>query len=139
MKSFIVLLSIVAATLAQGISIAEPSVGKNITAGQKTTVSVMKPDTLTGSTEIGVSIALQHCSQTPCEDASEDLGEILYAGPFNPQRASDNEGQPMQNFTVTIPAGFPTGPAVISVPHANLVGAGPYFSTQIANVTVVIS
>lgn len=43
MQFIVVLLSFVAATLAQGISIAAPSVGRNITAGQQTTVSVMKP------------------------------------------------------------------------------------------------
>ncbi|KAI5120389.1 hypothetical protein M0805_000169 [Coniferiporia weirii] len=139
MKFFAVLLSLAAATLAQRVTISTPAANQTLTAGQNITVSVAKFDSLTGSTEVGIAITLEHCSQTPCEDASERLGDILYAGAYNPQRGPGNEGQPAQNFTVAIPAGFPTGPAVISVPHANLLGAGPFFFTEIQNVTVVIA
>ena len=82
---------------------------------------------MTGSTDIGIAITLQHCTQNPCADVSEDLGSILYAGAFNPQFEQDGVafGEPHENFTVQIPAGFQTGTAVLSVPHSVLIGVSP--------------
>ncbi|EJD05317.1 uncharacterized protein FOMMEDRAFT_78189 [Fomitiporia mediterranea MF3/22] len=139
MRAFTVLLSLAGAALAQRISIGAPSAGQTLTGGKDTSVSVLKGDTLTGSTEIGVSILIHHCTQSPCEDASEQMGSILYSGSFNPQRGPGFFGEPVQNFTVTIPDGFQPGPAVLSVAHANLVGAGPFLFSEVANVTVNVA
>lgn len=79
-------------------------------------------DTLTGSTEIGIAISIQHCSQNPCEDVTERLGDTLFAGAFNPQFRVNDTGPPFQNYTVTVPSGFQTGPAALSVTHATLIG-----------------
>ena len=89
-------------------------------------------DTLTGSTEIGIAISLQHCTQNPCEDVTERLGDTLFAGPFNPQFQPPDNGPPFQNYTVTVPSGFPTGLAALSVTHATLIGVRPktLFSTS---------
>ncbi|KAI5116835.1 hypothetical protein M0805_009605 [Coniferiporia weirii] len=128
-----------AATLAQRVSIFDPSMNQSLTPGQNITVSVVKFDSLTGSTEIGIGIALHHCNEIPCEDASEQLGSILYTGPFVPERGAGDEGQPYQNFSIAIPSSFLPGPAVLSIAHANLVGAGPFLNTEIVNVTINIA
>lgn len=87
-----------------------------------------KQDALTGSTEVGIAITLKHCTQNPCEDTSEALGSVLYSGPYNPQFGPGMGGQPYQNFTLTIPGGIQSGPAVLSVAHANLIGVSGIFS-----------
>ncbi|KAH8112257.1 hypothetical protein DFH11DRAFT_1608864 [Phellopilus nigrolimitatus] len=126
MQVLFVLFSLIAAALAQRISLGSPSAGQTLSAGQSTTVQVFKPDSLSGSTEIGIAITLQKCSQTPCPDESQTLGN------------GGNAVQPFQNFTVTVPSGF-SGPAVLSVAHANLIGAGPSLFTEITNVTVTVT
>jgi hypothetical protein len=51
------------------------------------------------------------------------MGNVLYAGGYNPQfNPSDPESQPFQNFTVTIPAYLPAGPATLGVAHFSLIG-----------------
>jgi len=138
MRSFIVVLSLALAAFGQGAAIGAPTAGQTLVAGDNTTVIVERPDSLTGSSEIGIGITLHHCVQNPCEDATEDLGDILYNGAFNPQFQSTGPRTPYQNFSVAIPSGFPAGLAVLSVPHSSLVGAGPFVLNQIINVTVNI-
>ncbi|PAV17831.1 hypothetical protein PNOK_0631700 [Pyrrhoderma noxium] len=139
MKFVAVLCSLVAAVAAQRAFIGEPQSSDTWTAGHDELVSVVKPDALTGSTEVGIAITLKHCIQNPCEDASEALGSVLYSGPYNPQFGPGMGGQPYQNFTLTIPGGIQSGPAVLSVAHANLIGAGPFFFTEITNTTINIA
>lgn len=139
MKVFAVLCSLVAAAAAQRAFIGEPQSGDTLTAGNDELISIVKPNALTGSTEVGIAITIKHCSQNPCEDTSEALGAVLYSGPYNPQFGPGMGGQPYENFTLTIPGGIGSGPAVLSVAHANLVGAGPFFFTEISNTTINIA
>ena len=76
-------------------------------------------------TEVGIAITLHHCSQTPCENAIDSLGFVLYTGPFNPQRTSPTT-QPVQSFPVVIPTSFDSGSAVLSVVHSQLVGVSNF-------------
>lgn len=144
MRSVFVAVALAVSALAQSVHIAIPTAGQTLQAGSNITVAVAKPvslllscflphfvhsyvsskATLTGSSDIGIGITLHHCSQNPCESAVEVLGSILYAGAFHAQRFADGVefGEPHENFTVQIPAGFQPGPAVLSVPHSVLVG-----------------
>jgi len=140
MKSIFAVLALAASALAQGINIFSPTAGQSIVAGTGAEVVVAKGDTLTGSTDIGVAVLIHHCNQSPCEDATEQLGEIFYAGAFSPQRSPGMaNGEPFQSFFASVPIDFPKGPAVLSVPHAVLIGAGPFFDNEIVNVTINIS
>ena len=47
---------------------------------------------------------------------------MLFAGPYAPQAATPGGTTLVQNYTVTIPSDFPSGPALLSVPHFVLVG-----------------
>jgi len=140
MKFILAVLALAASAYAQSVSIAGPTSGQNVNAGQGATVIIQKGDSITPSTEIGVAIALHHCTQSPCEDASQDIGTVLYSGPFSPQRPTGSpglsSGAPFQSFGVTIPQDFAKGPAVFTVVHSSLIGAGPFFSNEFKNVTV---
>ncbi|KLO18608.1 hypothetical protein SCHPADRAFT_819719 [Schizopora paradoxa] len=140
MKVIFTVLALAASAFAQSVSIAGPTAGQDLNAGQGATVIIQKGDSITPSTEIGVAISLHHCTQSPCEDATQALGTTLYSGPFNPQRPTGSpglaSGAPFQSFGVTIPQDFAKGDAVVSVVHSSLIGAGPFFSTEFKNVTV---
>ncbi|KAJ7023070.1 hypothetical protein C8F04DRAFT_970561 [Mycena alexandri] len=108
---------------AQSAAIGAPADGSSVQAGSNITVEVDRPDTLTGSTEVAVVIGFLSCNGRPaCPAASEVLGSILYNGPFNPQFVTGVSRPPHQNFTVTIPSTFPSGPAQLAVSHFSLVG-----------------
>jgi len=80
-------------------------------------------DTLTGSEEIAIVIAIQSCPSGNCLPVSEDMGTVLYEGPFNPQFGS-GAYDPYEDFSVQLPASFPTGQAQLGLAHFSLVGVG---------------
>ena len=77
----------------------------------------------------------------PCFPPADALGTILFNGPFNPQF----ENLPPlfvqhENYTVTVPASLPTGPAQLSVFHVALVGvSGVYFQLINIEFTLILS
>ncbi|KAI0337054.1 hypothetical protein BDW22DRAFT_1340557 [Trametopsis cervina] len=146
MKFFSLVLPLVVAVAAaaQGIAIGAPAPGSTLTHGQNITVEVDKPNSLTGSTDVAIVIALRSCTifqSSSCDqfDPSEVLGNILYYGPYSPNY-QNVPGQgfkpPYQNFTVNVPNAFQPGPAVLSVSHFVLLGAGPQAILDIVNTTV---
>ncbi|KAL4784899.1 hypothetical protein BJX76DRAFT_356635 [Aspergillus varians] len=139
MKPFAILASLAATALAQNAFVNLPD-GDQLPAGDQVTVQVTRPNSLTGSREIGVAIGLQSCPTSPCQPSDSVLGVALYTGSFNPQyHGSSGAGVPYENFTVTIPEDTPRGRAVVGVAHAALVGAvsGPLFEVVTANATIV--
>jgi len=138
MKVAFALLALAASAVAQTVSIATPMAGQALSKGQSVEVQVVEPIAQQAVTEIGIAITLYPCSQTPCEDANDSLGTVLYTGPYNPQRTSPTT-QPVQGFSVVIPSSFESGPALFSVVHSSLVGAGPNFANEIVNVDVNIA
>ncbi|KAI5120384.1 hypothetical protein M0805_000164 [Coniferiporia weirii] len=139
LKLFVVLAYIFAVAFAQRVSIGSPESNQTFHAGQEMTVSVAKPDSLSGSTEVGVGITLHHCTQSPCEDVTQALGYVLYSGAYDPQPTTSSHGSPAQNFSIYIPEKFAAGAAVLSVAHASLAGAGPYLFTEIVSMPVNIA
>ena len=91
-------------------------------------------DTLTNSQDISVAIGLLSCAgRAPpgtCDgiDPTQELGTVLFAGPYAPQVAVPGGTTLVQNYTVTIPSDFPSGPALLSVPHFVLVGVRTFSS-----------
>ena len=58
-------------------------------------------------------------------DPSQDLGAILYNGPYDPQLQNNGAGgkPPYQNFSVQVPPSFTSGEEIALVAtHLNLVG-----------------
>jgi hypothetical protein len=70
---------------------------------------------------MGVAIGLSSCASSPCRDADDVLGTILYNGPFNPVYHEHNL-PPYENFTVTVPASATLGKSQINIAHAALIG-----------------
>ena len=71
-----------------------------------------------------VVVGLRHCDDNPCEVGG--LGEVYYAGTFNPSYQPPVEIGVYQNFSVTVDTSFEAGPAVISVPYAMLIGVSVF-------------
>ncbi|KAK7048628.1 hypothetical protein R3P38DRAFT_2870530 [Favolaschia claudopus] len=106
----------VAAVWAQASHIGFPAPGTTLHFGTNFTLQLVRPNSIQGSTEVGIAIGLLGCpiSQGPaCPSPAGQLGQILYTGPFNPTI------HPMamfyESFTLTVPtADFsPAGPAPI--------------------------
>ncbi|KAF7428750.1 hypothetical protein PC9H_007982 [Pleurotus ostreatus] len=135
------LFSLLSVSLAQSIMIGFPKPSANITAGSNFTVEVDRPNSLTGSTEVGIAINIQPCAaRGECIPPEDLLGFTLYAGSYNPQfHTNVSFGlPPHQNFTVALPSSFAKGTALLSVTHLSLVGAGPFPLFEIRNATVNI-
>lgn len=139
--SIILALSFALVVFAQSISIGAPLHDTTLTAGQNFTIEVDRPvrrrllrshsgcltsneqNSITGSSEAGIVIALRACTSTPCSHMPSDkaLGTVLYAGPYLPKLyAAFNP--PHDNFSVYLPETFEKGTAQINVVHYALVG-----------------
>lgn len=80
-------------------------------------------NSLTGSQEVAVVIAMNSCTSTSCLSPDEVMGHVLYNGPYDPQyQTGEEEKPPHQNFTVTVPSSMTSGPVILSVTHLTLVG-----------------
>ncbi|KAL2842898.1 hypothetical protein BJY01DRAFT_199413 [Aspergillus pseudoustus] len=137
MKTF-AFLSLAATALAQSVSVSLPAAQSNqIQAGSDLVVQVIRPNSLTGSEEIGVAIGIRNCPTLPCAPAESVLGTVLYNGPYDPEY-HEVGNQPYENFTVTVPETLQTGRAIIGVAHATLIGAGPWPFLEVVNVTATV-
>ncbi|KAH7910753.1 hypothetical protein BJ138DRAFT_1101590 [Hygrophoropsis aurantiaca] len=116
-----------------------PVAGTTLVAGSNYTFQVGMPDQPTTDDEIAIAIGLISCPNGQCPYPDyEALGQVLYQGPFDPQFGPAYYNL-YQNFTVQIPASFPTGQALLGAVHFVLIGAeySPYI--EAINETVYIS
>ncbi|KAJ5744908.1 hypothetical protein N7533_009778 [Penicillium manginii] len=134
MQYSMIIASILSVTLAQKVAIGAPARGAQVEAGSEVTVQVQRPNTLTGSAEIGIAVAIGSNNANP----NEQLGNVLYKGIFEPELHERNLPA-YQNVTVTVPAQSTKGYARINVAHAGLVGAGnsPFLETVTWPITIV--
>ncbi|KAF5348506.1 hypothetical protein D9756_009646 [Leucocoprinus leucothites] len=140
MKVFAALLASLAAVVsAQNVMIGAPSNGAQLTAGESTVVQIKLPPSLTSVTQVSVVIGIAPCFSNFCPPPSDQMGNLLYSGPYDPQR-DPNSGSIViyQNFTVTIPSHIPEGPAVLGVAHFYLLGAALIPTLETQSVSVVI-
>ncbi|OCH88448.1 hypothetical protein OBBRIDRAFT_795216 [Obba rivulosa] len=145
MKSFVVALGLAASVFAQSIQIGAPVEFSSITPGTNITVEVDRPDTLTGSQEVAIVIALNSCVGPGLDgscasfDVTQDLGTVLYSGPYDPE-FHDVPGlpnkPPYQNFSVQVPSSLPQGEAALTVSHFSLIGLGPFPNLEVKNITL---
>ncbi|KAF7368817.1 hypothetical protein MVEN_00206900 [Mycena venus] len=119
-NSLLVSATIAASTL--GKTIGSPAKGTTVKAGSNITVQVNGARVNQSTIEAAVVIGLLSCSP-PCPPPGEQLGKILYNGPYFPFIHLVGIGpfgtRIYQNLTVTIPADTPAGPAQLSVTQAN--------------------
>ncbi|PIL22940.1 hypothetical protein GSI_15636 [Ganoderma sinense ZZ0214-1] len=132
-----------ALSTAQNVFIYAPPPQSTFAPGESFVVDIDRPDTLTGSRDVSVAIGLLSCASRgapagTCDgiDSAWMMGDILYAGPYAP--VAPTGGNANQNFTVTVPADFELGPAVLAVAHFTLVGELFWPSLEVLNETVYI-
>ncbi|KAJ7769221.1 hypothetical protein DFH07DRAFT_954460 [Mycena maculata] len=127
----------VAAVCAQSISIGAPATGSLVVSRSTTTVEVDKPESLTPSDDVAIVIAMLNCgSSSPCSPPSEQLGSVLFQGPYSAQIQTPPK-PPGENFTVTLPD-FGSTTVQLAVVHLILVEAGPHVVLDIANITLAM-
>jgi hypothetical protein len=138
--SFILALALPILALAQNVVISYPPEGQLIVPGEDFIVKVSLPvrlcypiitystadlcatqGSLTGSTQVSVAIGVASCASAPCRSPADILGDVVYSGPYTPIAYSNVEPE-YQNFTVSVPNGFPVGPAQLNIAHFYLVG-----------------
>ena len=138
--SFILALALPILSLAQNVVITYPPDGQSIVPGEDFTVQISLPvrlchpiitfstsdlyvtqGSLTGSTQVSVAIGVASCASSPCRSPADILGDVVYSGPYTPIPYSNVQPE-YQNFTVSVPNGFPAGPAQLNVAHFYLVG-----------------
>ena len=83
-------------------------------------------NSLTGSIDVALIVSIASCAESPCLPPSEVLGYVMYQGPYKPIYYQSYD-PPHENFTVTIPSGFPKGPAQLNIAHFALVGVCRFF------------
>ena len=126
-------------TLAQNIVIGAPAKNAKVSPGQNITVKVKKPvsyifrldvldqslhislqNSLTSSQDVAIIISINTSTNT-CP-SSNQLGQIIHQGPYDPQPTQ--AGFAVQNFTVQVPSTFKSSfQAVIQVVGFELVEA----------------
>ncbi|KAE8153245.1 hypothetical protein BDV25DRAFT_39003 [Aspergillus avenaceus] len=130
---------LLAATVsAQNARIGFPVQDQELTRGENITVMVQKPNSLTGSIEMGIAIGLASCDARPCLPANETLGRLLYHGPFKPEFHEPRFG-PYENFTVTVPRELMKGKGQLNLAHMVIVGASAWPWLDTMQVPVVIT
>ncbi|KAF8586923.1 hypothetical protein K439DRAFT_886183 [Ramaria rubella] len=122
---------------AQVQEILTPSAGQQLTVGEPFTVQVAQPVSQGIFESVSVIIGQQNCGANACPTDDNDgvLGEILFAGDFNPQR-HEVFSPPYQNFTFTAAT---AGHAVIHVVQTFLTGAGPSANLGTTNVSLTFA
>ncbi|KAG6865694.1 hypothetical protein C0991_000308 [Blastosporella zonata] len=122
MKLFTVItaLACAAGAMAQHTEIVSPADGTNVTRGQEVIVEFERFNSIQSSTEVGLVIGVQPCSDLLCDGGV--IGTVLYNGPYNPTIRGPGAVQ-YENFTVTIPndSSF-SGRAQLSVTRFYLIG-----------------
>ncbi|KIK55997.1 hypothetical protein GYMLUDRAFT_47456 [Collybiopsis luxurians FD-317 M1] len=112
--------SLLIVVAAQGILIETPAPNSTLSHKKPFVVQIARPNDIESAIEVGLAIGVLGC---PCEaDPESQMGDVLYAGPFNPQ--FHGPGLPYQNFTLTLPTGL-TGSVQLGVLRFYLIGAGP--------------
>ncbi|KAJ6585290.1 hypothetical protein B0H19DRAFT_1109095 [Mycena capillaripes] len=132
----------IAIVWAQASHIGFPLAGDTLHFNTDFTVQVVRPNSIQGSTEVGIAIALLSCptsQEAVCPSPAGQLGQVLFTGQFAPTI------HPMamiyENFTLTVPSPdfLSTGRAQLAVVRLHLIGAGPAPILEINNITVNLS
>ncbi|KAH7887312.1 hypothetical protein F5I97DRAFT_816617 [Phlebopus sp. FC_14] len=118
-----VLVLAVVQCFAQTIELGYPTDGSVLKRGRNITAEVILPISMASCIQVGIALAVNHCSNGVCPQPSAQLGEVLYAGPWNPVTPKPGDGF-YEDFTVQIPKYTPKGPAIFTLTHLCLLGVG---------------
>ncbi|KIJ57619.1 hypothetical protein HYDPIDRAFT_34936 [Hydnomerulius pinastri MD-312] len=119
---------------AQSTQLTLPAPGSTLTAGSEVTVQVGMGGYPENIDVVSIVIGLMPCYGGQCYGPNEFLGSILYQGPYNPV-----SGNYFENYTVTVPEGFPAGEATLGVINFFMVGASYEPVFDFLNETVYVT
>ncbi|KAH7930621.1 hypothetical protein BV22DRAFT_1124664 [Leucogyrophana mollusca] len=137
-SSAVVLAAVAASAIASQFSIqlGYPTPGTILFPGENVNVQVIQPYHMDPKIQVGIALAINQCKNNVCDDPSQKLGSVLYAGRFEPN-VSIGLGY-YQNFTVTLPDYIGSGPGILTVTHLVLTGLTPRPELEYGNVSVII-
>ncbi|KIJ69746.1 hypothetical protein HYDPIDRAFT_77599 [Hydnomerulius pinastri MD-312] len=133
-----VLASVIVSSFGQTIELGYPVDGAVLTAGQDFSAQVILPYSMASCIQVGIALAVNSCSNGVCPQPTSQLGDVLYAGAWNPTTLKPGYGL-YQNFTVQISEYMTQGPAVFTLTHLCLLGAGPAPLLEFRNASVTIA
>ncbi|KAN0096995.1 hypothetical protein V8E55_001441 [Tylopilus felleus] len=131
-----VLVGAVASVLGQTIELGYPTAGTVLSPGQNFTSQVVQPESLASCIQVGIALAMNNCNNGVCPQPTDQLGDVLYAGPWNPTPHA--QGGFYQNFSLQVPGYMPPGSAIFTLTHLCLLGAGPYPFLEFRNASLTI-
>ncbi|KAG5982694.1 hypothetical protein E4U55_001517 [Claviceps digitariae] len=127
-------LAFAAVATAQNIYIKRPRPGASLDRETPFPVIVQTPTNGTSLQEIALVLSILPCPGNSCPNAGENIGTILYSGPFEPQ----GQPTPQQTFNLTIPGSFPVGAAELLATQFVLIGTGHAPMLQIAGEIIYV-
>ena len=71
--------------------------------------------------DVGIALAVNSCTNGVCPQPSQELGSVLYVGPWNPDTLLPAVGF-YENFTFQLSQYEPAGPAIFTLIHLCLAG-----------------
>ncbi|KAH7887313.1 hypothetical protein F5I97DRAFT_1805120 [Phlebopus sp. FC_14] len=132
-----ILATAVASAVGQTIELGYPTDGAVLTIGQNFTAQVIQPESMASCIQVGVALAIDSCTNGVCPQPTDQLGDVLYAGPWTP--TGHPQGGFYQNFTFSVSEYFPQGEAIFTLTHLCLLGGGPYPFLEFRNATVTVA
>jgi hypothetical protein len=84
---------------------------------------------MASSIDIGIALALNSCVNGVCPQPAQELGSVLYAGPWNPDISLPGVGF-YQNFTFQLSQYQPAGQAIFTLTHFFLAGVRNHFGSS---------
>ncbi|KAG6331300.1 hypothetical protein ID866_7786 [Astraeus odoratus] len=132
----VVLIVAVTSALGQLIELGYPTNGAVIHRGKNFTVQVQQPGSIASVWQVGIALTIDPCTNGVCPQPTEQLGDVLYAGPWTP--TAHQQGGFYQNFTFQLDQYMPQGPAIFTLTHFCLLGGGPVPFTEFRNATVTV-
>ncbi|KAH7915540.1 hypothetical protein BJ138DRAFT_1054630 [Hygrophoropsis aurantiaca] len=133
--SLAVLATVVASAFADTIELGYPVDGSGLLPGHNVTVQVVQPQPYEPCLQVGIALAVNGCIREVCPDPSQQMGAVLYSGPWEPVQQAD--GGIYQNFSVSIPMFLGgAGSGIFSLTHVCLIGTGPEPMIEYRNATV---
>ncbi|CCL98310.1 uncharacterized protein FIBRA_00304 [Fibroporia radiculosa] len=138
---FTAIASVIATATAQSATISLPANGTVIASGATFTIQLEQGDFPENVNQVGIALGLAPCQYIDCNtyDASQEIGNLLYAGPFNPQFGPGGppSAEPFENFTVQAPSGV-SGAYALSLTQLELIGDGYERVYLVSNIIVEI-
>ncbi|KAN0096994.1 hypothetical protein V8E55_001440 [Tylopilus felleus] len=131
-----ILVGAVASVLGQTIELGYPTDGTVLSPGQSFTAQIIQPGSIASCIQVGIALAMDTCNNGVCPQPANQLGDVFYAGPWNP--TAHGQGGFYQNFSLQVPQGWASGLSIFTLTHLCLLGGGPYPFLEFRNATLTI-